>query len=275
MKNLYLLLGCVFASFSLSAQTIQNASFEDWSEDEFCFCDTVDYWRFTSEYGSETYTATKSKRNNAKEGSYSVLVQKQILGVSEPLSQALVYENSTNNAFSGYYKAEFDGSEVDSSRISVHYKRGNNVTKTSSTYITQASSDWKYFQVMLDKDTKADSVIIEFWATSIDTGKTKLWVDDVSFGMFVNTDEPTLDHTFSVFPNPANNALNINFRADFNEGVAIQLNDLSGRKVFEAATQSINYGGSYQLNTADLPRGIYMLSVSTSTGMSSQKIILE
>lgn len=275
MKNLYLLLGCVLASFSLSAQTILNPSFEDWSEDEFCFCDTVDHWRFTSEYGSETYTATKSKRNNAKEGNYSVLVQKQILGMSEPLSQALVYENSDNNAFAGYYKAEFDVSEVDSSKISVHYKKGNKITKSSSTYISQASNAWKYFQVSLDKDTKADSIIIEFWATQIDTGKTKLWIDDIAFGMFVNTDEPTLDHTFNVFPNPANSVLNINFRADFNDGVAIQLNDLTGKEVFNTVTNAVSYGGSYQLNTANLPRGVYVLSVSTANGMSSEKIILE
>lgn len=74
---------------------------------------------------------------------------------------------------------------------------------------------------------------------------------------------------FSVFPNPANNVINIsNAENILVDGVEIV--DLNGRTV-----KSVKYDGvaTAEINISELSSGLYMMNVSSDKGMTTKKIM--
>ena len=79
-----------------------------------------------------------------------------------------------------------------------------------------------------------------------------------------------LSSNFSVYPNPANNVINIsNSLNAFIDSVV--LTDLNGRVI---KTQKVN-ATEGQINISDLATGIYMMNVTTDQGTAIKKVIKE
>jgi len=75
----------------------------------------------------------------------------------------------------------------------------------------------------------------------------------------------------SIYPNPANDVLNINTPGEL-ENVKLQIMDLAGRRMFEDSFS----GASYILETRDLNNGIYLLTLSVNGKTAVyQKIIIQ
>ena len=66
--------------------------------------------------------------------------------------------------------------------------------------------------------------------------------------------------------------LNIHLENGSFDHTAVQLSNLSGSLVSETMVES---GTSYQLNTSDLPKGIYYLNLRDKTGVVSKKIVIQ
>lgn len=77
-------------------------------------------------------------------------------------------------------------------------------------------------------------------------------------------------HTFTTYPNPSNNVVNIEWNAGHLVGLSVvNLHNLSGsliRKEFFS-------GNNFQLNILDLEAGIYILNIETKNRKMTQKII--
>jgi hypothetical protein len=86
----------------------------------------------------------------------------------------------------------------------------------------------------------------------------------------LNVSEVIAEGSFSVYPNPAKNVLNISntINAVVNNVV---LTDLNGRVV---KSQNLNTVEG-QVNISDLATGIYMMNVNTDKGSITKKIIKE
>jgi hypothetical protein len=105
-------------------------------------------------------------------------------------------------------------------------------------------------------------------ATSDDATSLLILFDVAMTGGPAGVDE-VLASKFSVFPNPANNVINIaNAENILVNGVVIT--DLNGRTV-----KSTNYNGvtEAQINIADLASGMYMMTVSSDKGTMTKKIV--
>ena len=74
---------------------------------------------------------------------------------------------------------------------------------------------------------------------------------------------------FSVYPNPANNVLNLSVKNGFaiNE---ITMSDINGRTV-KTITNSLN--SEMEINVSDLTSGVYMLNVKTDEGVATSKFV--
>lgn len=73
---------------------------------------------------------------------------------------------------------------------------------------------------------------------------------------------------FAVYPNPANNLVNVATDADNN--TSITLTDLSGRVlVQQKATAFVT-----QINTGNFAKGIYLVTVSTNGSNATQKVVI-
>lgn len=74
---------------------------------------------------------------------------------------------------------------------------------------------------------------------------------------------------FTVGPNPFNDRLNIFFSNDPGNEMYMIISDLTGRKVLE---QEIS-GNRYNLDTGDLPGGVYLLKISDGENSLTKKIL--
>ena len=78
------------------------------------------------------------------------------------------------------------------------------------------------------------------------------------------------DKNYLIFPNPANNYIQINAPFKLTGNTVIELCDANGLKLL---TQNMN-GSTAEINTADFPAGTYLLKLIHNSVVSTQKIII-
>lgn len=87
----------------------------------------------------------------------------------------------------------------------------------------------------------------------------------------VNTNEAVSnDIKFTLYPNPAHTVINLNINSLVNSGTIV-ITDLYGKEV----KRQILSMGNNTIDIASLSKGIYMVSVITSSGKQTQKIVVE
>ena len=74
----------------------------------------------------------------------------------------------------------------------------------------------------------------------------------------------------SVYPNPANNILNVVLRQAQDDNATLVITDMMGNTV----KQSIMYNSQSLINVADLADGIYNISISTNDGVVNKRLII-
>jgi hypothetical protein len=80
--------------------------------------------------------------------------------------------------------------------------------------------------------------------------------------------EITLEQSINIFPNPMQNQLTIN--STYNGQLNVRLYNLLGQPT---AVDQINNNGSIQINTTELPEGVYLLELTNGTERILKKII--
>ena len=87
--------------------------------------------------------------------------------------------------------------------------------------------------------------------------------------MDINTDESASDYNFIIFPNPANDMLNV----VSSEDASVQLFSVNGSLLFKSVYVIANE--KLQINTANLANGVYMLQVSNDHFVSTKKVVIQ
>ncbi|SEQ35820.1 M36 family metallopeptidase [Neolewinella agarilytica] len=95
-------------------------------------------------------------------------------------------------------------------------------------------------------------------------------------GDATDTDDPQLGQTqVSVFPNPANEVVNVNITAERAGEATVQLFSIDGRAVF---TNTLNLAPGATLttiNTSSLPAGVYVVQVTGDSRVSTTKVTIQ
>lgn len=78
----------------------------------------------------------------------------------------------------------------------------------------------------------------------------------------------------SVYPNPANQSLSINFELNGSSNVAVNLIDINGKVVFNKTITGKVLKYQDTISLLDFANGIYTLQVTTSRGVSSEKVVI-
>lgn len=143
---------------------------------------------------------------------------------------------------------------------------GDFTVLTAGNYV-EVPVDWTEYTINLDQYANQDVYIAIHYLTN---DAFALLVDDFS----VTADgvagvNQNLASKLSVYPNPANNVVNI----DNNENIlvsAVSIVDLNGRTV-----KSVKFDGvsNAQINISDLSSGMYMMNISSDKGMTTKKIV--
>ncbi len=84
------------------------------------------------------------------------------------------------------------------------------------------------------------------------------------------------DHAISIYPNPANNSLNINIKNDKIIN-SVQIFDTNGKMVINSQfPRKVAGNGSISLSSLELPNGTYLVKITTSDGdIFTDKFVIE
>lgn len=90
----------------------------------------------------------------------------------------------------------------------------------------------------------------------------------------INENKSTLNMT--VFPNPATDRAQLSFELMTASTVAISVFDVTGKEVYAENKGTLPNGRHFaQINTANLAKGFYTVSVQTTTGRSTIKLLVK
>lgn len=76
-----------------------------------------------------------------------------------------------------------------------------------------------------------------------------------------------------MFPNPAEDAVNIAFRTDTLNAVSISIYDLSGRRVARSTFNKVNPVFEEEISIRHLTSGMYILQVKSGKAVVNKKLI--
>ena len=105
-----------------------------------------------------------------------------------------------------------------------------------------------------------------------------MYIDDINLypQSWLNTTENTIENTISVYPNPTQVTSTINYFSVTNDEVNISLYNIVGEKVMDVHNGTVNSGtNQFEVNMADLPKGVYVVRISDSKGIHTVKLIKE
>jgi hypothetical protein len=102
---------------------------------------------------------------------------------------------------------------------------------------------------------------------SFKIGSTLSALPDAPLGV----NEAIIDNSLSVYPNPANEILNVSFKA--NNGAEVSLTDIVGNRVY--STSAFSGENKINVNTSSLSSGMYILNITTENGTVARKVTIK
>ncbi|MEI6816517.1 MAG: HYR domain-containing protein [Bacteroidota bacterium] len=84
-----------------------------------------------------------------------------------------------------------------------------------------------------------------------------------------------LQSNFNIFPNPANNNVNVTFSTDKSEPFNVRMTDVTGRVVLDVNSISAEGDNQYELDLSSIAKGIYIVSLSKADGVLQTKLVVQ
>lgn len=133
-------------------------------------------------------------------------------------------------------------------------------------------SEWQWSLNNADGTSGQNQLMAaDFYGTNTDNGSGMYYIDDVqlieSTGVYTTE---ILPQFISLYPNPANDVLNIVVPADWNNAI-ITIKDLQGKTI---STEKLNPGLNAN-DVSDLATGIYLVEVSQADACLKQKLVVQ
>lgn len=91
--------------------------------------------------------------------------------------------------------------------------------------------------------------------------------------VMVGTEEPENDNEVFLYPNPANQILNIEFKNPVEGKLNVFISDVQGRMVGNSVFENVSR--QFQLNMTDLSSGIYFVQIRTAEQVFTEKVIIQ
>lgn len=86
---------------------------------------------------------------------------------------------------------------------------------------------------------------------------------------------PLVSNSMNVYPNPATQQVSVELNLEHSQEVTLSLVNLPGQTVYASVQNAASGASVLQINTASLPRGVYLLEVKTDSGMRVRKVELQ
>lgn len=144
----------------------------------------------------------------------------------------------------------------------------------NSAFTPTSQSQWREENINLSSVASQHKVLIKFEATSGEGNN--LYLDDINITGPVGVEENSnTDIAFSVFPNPSDNNVFVNFSLNNDEEVELTLTDMTGKNIKTIISSKLNKGEhSVVINKSEMNvSGIYFLNLKTTNSITVRKIL--
>ena len=83
------------------------------------------------------------------------------------------------------------------------------------------------------------------------------------------------DDLISIYPNPVSHELQVKVQQSFKDITTISVFDITGRKVLQSDPGSLSNLKSISISVTSLPQGMYILEVSSNSGVVRKQFLVE
>ncbi|MCG8575766.1 MAG: T9SS type A sorting domain-containing protein [Flavobacteriales bacterium] len=90
---------------------------------------------------------------------------------------------------------------------------------------------------------------------------------------YTGVEDETMHERFNVYPNPANNELNVALTLIESENTTVNILDISGKTLQTVAVGDINGDRNLTIDVSDLSTGVYFVEVVNANGKQNKKFI--
>ena len=88
----------------------------------------------------------------------------------------------------------------------------------------------------------------------------------------VSVSELSYDKNIAVYPNPANDVLNVEIQKADIQNTTIELVDLTGKVIISEKVADVFAEGAFKLNVTDVQNGLYIVRVTSGDEISTTKV---
>lgn len=149
------------------------------------------------------------------------------------------------------------------------------VNYTSSHIPPVGSTEWRLETINMTNTWGSNPVRFKFKFTS--GGGNNIFIDDINLSGATSTGiaEIINKNSISVYPNPAENNLNIDLDLIKNSDVEINITDVTGKIVFNKTSKLSKGENKLNIETAGLASGLYFVQVNADSNfVTTKKIII-
>lgn len=150
------------------------------------------------------------------------------------------------------------------------------VGSVSSAFTPSSANQWRSETVNLTQYTGVNrtNVMIKFEALSAQGNNA--YIDDINMTLTTGLKTVTQSLAFDLYPNPATQRAQVDFNLEKAGDVTMQVIDKMGKLVYTYSEPSMNPGEhTFELNTSDFAKGIYMVNIKSAAGSSQKKLVVE
>jgi Secretion system C-terminal sorting domain len=279
-------------SFKGTEQNVPNADFENWTN---LSTYAANGWQsFITTLGSNIVRTT-----DAYAGNYAMKLQ-SIIGNSSTLKGSTFTTGNNNssdivpsfaitsrpNSLKGFYK--FIPQNGDAFYINIELFKngqlvgnGNFSSPSAVNNYTPFSAEITYINSFPAGDPDSASISIATYSlngNTIPLGQSVAFIDNLSFDRLIYSgigEKEALISDLTVYPNPAQANVNIQFQLQQKENLAISILDLNGREVLKLSEQSYA-AGNHQLHfdIGYLSNGMYFITIQNGQSSSHSKLMI-
>ncbi len=147
---------------------------------------------------------------------------------------------------------------------------------SATSFIPTSQSQWSLHSVNIPSSYYVGNTKFKFAYTS-GNASNNIYIDDINVTGVLGINENSLDNSsFSVYPNPSNDATNVYYHLNTKGNVKIEVLDVLGKKIMEIDNNNQSEGDyNYSISKQDhnLKNGIYFVKFSFDNNSVTKKII--
>ncbi|NTW34094.1 MAG: T9SS type A sorting domain-containing protein, partial [Bacteroidetes bacterium] len=170
-----------------------------------------------------------------------------------------------------YYKAESDES---SEKLKVHLAQAPNVSAAFTDPIIDLDSitETSYTLASAPFNVSDDGIYYIGFNVYSDANKWNLYIDNISVTVAGSINEKNINSGISVYPNPANNNINIEIQKFLpKQNNVLSIYDVHGQLIFSRAIQQ----AQTKIDISNFATGVYIIKLYNKNGVEVKRFVKE